>query len=87
MDYPRALDSSPEDRGLGVRDCIRTNANLVPRVFCVSLSASYLRGWTSGLDKYKEMMISFSIPTTYNDDLLIGNDVIKTVDSTKPPGV
>ncbi len=21
MDYPRALDSSPEDRGLGVRDC------------------------------------------------------------------
>ncbi len=22
MDYPRALDSSPEDRGLGVRDCI-----------------------------------------------------------------
>ncbi len=23
MDYPRALDSSPEDRGLGVRDCRR----------------------------------------------------------------
>ncbi len=23
MDYPRALDSSPEDRGLGVRDCTR----------------------------------------------------------------
>ena len=22
MDYPRALDSSPEDRGLGVRDCV-----------------------------------------------------------------
>ena len=22
MDYPRALDSSPEDRGLGVRDCL-----------------------------------------------------------------
>ncbi len=21
MDYPRALDSCPEDRGLGVRDC------------------------------------------------------------------
>ncbi len=21
MDYPKALDSSPEDRGLGVRDC------------------------------------------------------------------
>ncbi len=30
MDYPRALDSSPEDRGLGVRDwrlsdCARHN--------------------------------------------------------------
>ncbi len=24
MDYPRALDSSPEDRGLGVRDCTET---------------------------------------------------------------
>ena len=23
MDYPRALDSSPEDRGLGVRDCFK----------------------------------------------------------------
>ena len=25
MDYPRALDSSPEDRGLGVRDWIELN--------------------------------------------------------------
>ena len=25
MDYPRALDSFPEDRGLGVRDCILQN--------------------------------------------------------------
>ncbi len=25
MDYPRALDSSPEDRGLGVRDWTRTS--------------------------------------------------------------
>ncbi len=24
MDYPRALDSSPEDRGLGVQDCVQT---------------------------------------------------------------
>ncbi len=31
MDYPRALDSSPEDRGLGVRDCISVGSlNSVP---------------------------------------------------------
>ncbi len=45
MDYPRALDSSPEDRGLGVRDCLPGNMtpNLVPRVFfsCSSMTPCF----------------------------------------------
>ncbi len=39
MDYPRAIDSSPEDRGLGVRDCVITiveSKTIVERLYRVT---------------------------------------------------
>ena len=36
MDYPRALDSSPEDRGLGVRDCISLCSKIIRSVSSVT---------------------------------------------------